>query len=171
MPKIWPVLAQGFTNVFTRLGIQAAPAGSQWFLSDTLIPVTLVDSDITLAASVADPAETMSTQGLLAAPVANTLAADTGQLAAGKYKFVWHLSIRDGVNNNNMTISHRDAPNTGSNFDLIILHDLGDVQQHDQGSFVIDILQNERVRIVVGANSGAGSEYTAWIQHALLPSP
>lgn len=166
MPKIWPILAQGFTDVFQRLGIQAVPAGNQWFLSDTLIPVSLVDSDITLSAIVQPAAETVSTAGLTLVPVAGAILATTGQLALGVHTFRIVACSRDGVDNR-MTVQHRDAADAVTLNAQSVCSGVTNGQVNFTWEFTIAIALNERVRIVVDINAAAGSFYSATIYHRL----
>ncbi len=161
MPKIWPILSQGFTNVFTRLGIQAVPRGQQWFLSDTLIPVSLVDSDIVLQ-SVTTPAnELIASVGELAAPLANVDLANTGPLAAGNYHFRIFCGCTDNVNDNKFDIVHRNAADTLNLVDIKTYHALGAPSVNFWTEFTRAIAFNEFVRVRTNGAGGAGSTYIA----------
>jgi len=166
MPKLWPVLSQAFTAVFTRLGIQAVPAGPQWFLSDTIVPVSLVDSDITLQATVTTPIQIRSSAGRQAVPGAGTVLADTGPLAAGSYRLVIFTSIIDG-NFNEFQLQHRDAGNAAN-----IVEDTVQHVANDGLTFKYEMTQtlalNERFRVLNLSAAAAGSRLQATIYHNLL---
>ena len=79
----------GWLNILTRLGITGA---IRWTLSDSVIPVALVDSEVTLAAQVATPLVGVpASAGEVAAPLANTRLADTGPLPAGAYSMTFWI--------------------------------------------------------------------------------
>jgi len=169
MPKIWPILAQGFTNVFTRLGIQAVPAGQQWFLSDTLIPVSLVDTDVTLAATITPAAQIFSSEGRKVAPVAGLLLATTGALIAGLYQFVVHVSCFETGGNTQFAIQHRDAADAANIFQGEIMFSgavMGGV--NETVTWTKQLALNERLRVITPGGGTALMEYFAWIQHTRL---
>jgi len=163
MPKLWPVLSQAFTAVFTRLGIQAVPAGPQWFLSDTIVPVSLVDSDITLDAVVGVRAQTPVSAGVQVAQAAGTILADTGALAAGTFQFRLLLSVVDGVNDNELQVQHRDAANAANVSEHEIMHTAAVASQNFTYDLTLTLLANERFRVVQRGAAGAGSRYQASI--------
>jgi len=68
----------------------------RWFLSDTVLPVALVDAEVALTAnSVAPLYGTPATAGELAAPAANTRLADTLALAAGNWTVTFIASCSE----------------------------------------------------------------------------
>ena len=168
MPKIWPILAQGFTAVFERLGIQAVPAGQQWFLSDTLIPVSLVDSDITLNANITPVAQVLSSEGRKTAPVAGLLLADTGQLPAGLYNFVVHLSCFETVGNTQFAVQHRNAANGANIFEGEVMSSSVTGGVNETVEWTRQMALNERLRVITPGGGTANMEFFAWIQHARL---
>jgi len=167
MPKIWPILAQGFTNVFTRLGIQAVPAGNQWFLSDTLIPVSLVDSDITLNALVQRPVQVWVSEGVKVAPANNIILADTGQLPTGTRTFVFLLHAQNNQLSSQWALEHRDAANAATLNSMVFGQDAGG----NEGAvdficeFTIAIAQDERLRVRQVVTATAASTIQASIFH------
>lgn len=79
------ITATSFRGVLQRLGIIPYPAEGFKF-ADTVVPVSLVDSDITLQATAAPPLlDTPASAGELTAPAAGTRLADTGPQSAGNY--------------------------------------------------------------------------------------
>jgi len=163
MPKIWPILAQGFTSVFERLGIQAVPSGQQWFLSDTLIPVSIVDSDVALTAIVTPSIEVIHSTGVLVAPAAGTILADTGALAAGNYQFRMLCSVRDTTNAQDFQVQHRNAGNTANLKEEEIYADPLTGATNFLYSKTLTIATNERVRILNRLIVAAGARIQASI--------
>ncbi len=148
MPKLWPVLSQAFTGIFTRLGIQAVPAGPQWWLSDTIVPVALLDSDITLQANVIERVETVVTLGAITNPAAGSILASTGALAAGNFKFRVFYSVADGTTGNAALVQHRDAADAANVFQLHIESDPTTVPTNYVLDFTIAMAANERLRVL-----------------------
>lgn len=156
MPQIWPVLSQAFTKLFSRLGIQAFPAGPQWWLSDTIIPVTIVDAEISLTTIVSPPIYTTATEGQQTAPGNGTLLATSGPLPAGNYTFLFLVSSEDSNVIGGMNLQHRDAADAANLWThLIVLS--GDGSQDQQiGPIQLALLDNERVRINSQGTVAAG---------------
>lgn len=78
-----------------RLGIARF---NEWLLAETVAPVAIVDSYVTLASSAVPPLfGSPSTAGELVAPAANTRLADTGQLAAGNWTFTAIMTSGEGT--------------------------------------------------------------------------
>lgn len=84
MAKTYPVTdPSNWSSIFSRLGLKNFGA---WFISDTVQPVSIVDSEVTLTAIAAPPAYgTPATTGEAINPAAGQLLADTGALAPGNY--------------------------------------------------------------------------------------
>jgi len=163
MPKIWPVTAIGFPDLFVRLGIQAVPAGPQFWLSDTILPISIVDSQITLAAEAVKVLYSRSQMfsGRATAPTSSTVIVDSGALAAGDYDLqVWAtgMSNTGGVS---LRMEHRDAANGASIFDYDMLNWLATQAQHAEYDLALTLLANERVRVIAVGNFAAGEEVAA----------
>lgn len=168
MPKIWPILSQAFTDVFTRLGIQAVPAGQQWFLSDTLIPVTLVDSDIVLRATVAPQINIVVSNGAQVAPAAGATLADTGALVQGDFSMGVLISVDDTTSGNRISVQHRDAANAANNWVVEIYHVAAGAPLNFFYTFTERFLGSERLRIQTGLAGAAGARYQATIFRTAL---
>jgi len=165
MPKVWPILAQGFTGLFNRLGIQAVPAGPQWWLSDTVVPMALVDSDVVLEATVLSPLyPTPSSAGELAAPVAGTLFADTGPLPVGNYSFRFWVDS-DDAGALSLRFEHRNAANAANIWAQVFTSARsGQTQYHP---IRMTLAANERLRIISVTNAGGGTIWQASIFRVL----
>ena len=166
MPEIYPVTTQGFSALLTELGITLRPSAPLWWLSDTISPVAIVNSQVTLNAVLTPAAQIVSTEGVQVAPVDATLLADTGQLAAGIHTFVIWVSAQGGNLPDAVTIAHRNAANDGSLFE----HDA----QWGQASgawvnveftMTLQIATNERVRAIQSDNAPASAPVQVTIFH------
>jgi hypothetical protein len=97
----------GWLSILNKLGI---PRFGAWQLDDVVIPVALVDSEITLNAAVATPLVNVpASGGELVAPAANTRLATTGPLPAGPYSIVFWIGVPEG---NYIRIRRRNAADT-----------------------------------------------------------
>lgn len=166
MPEVFPVNAVTFQNLLRDLQIVAAPRVPVWWLSDTIQPVALVNSQVTLNALVDQSAMQFATNGIVAAPAANALLADTGALDAGRYLFRVFIGWSDGTLNQQIQLRQRNAANAA------------DIWVFEYGSFlannanfvkewVQDIAQDERLLVQVMIVSGGG-RYNAIIWRTFL---
>ena len=82
----------------------------RWSLSDLVIPVALIDSEITLNASSSTPLVNVpATAGEVAVPAINTRLATTGALPAGPYTIVFWIAANE---QNSYRIRRRNAADT-----------------------------------------------------------
>jgi len=150
-----------FRNLLQRLGIIPYPLEGFTF-DTTIVPVSIVDSDITLTAQLA-PATlgTPVTGADAAAPAANAVLADSGALAAGTFIF----TIAFGADNEGartVRIQRRDAANAANIWSF--LQGVGNESGSTFITFREEVALNERIRILVGPSAGvAGSTWTATI--------
>jgi len=165
MPKIWPILSQAFTGLFTTLGIQAQPSGTQWFLSDTLIPVSIVDSQITLIAEAVPRLYQQADifDGISVAPTAGTVVVDTGQLAAGNYDCQLRLSVFSSVDGSIAELRHRNAANSANIWGHECWITSSAVKSGiNNFDFSLRIEANERLQVLVsGVNFAAAERISA----------
>ncbi len=163
MPKLWPVLSQGFTAIFTRLGIQAIPAGPQWWLSDTIVPVSLLDSEITIPVVITPSVEIVSSAGIQISAVAGAVLATTGALPAGDYRFKVLVSFLDGTIANGFLVAHRNAADAAD----INMQELQAGIPQASINFLFEqsltLALNERFRVTLLQNSSVGSRSQATI--------
>lgn len=145
--------------ILNKLGI---PRFGQWSLLDTVQPVALVDSEVSLSA-VASTAllGTPASAGELVAPAANTRLADTGALAAGSWSFAIVMSANDS---NTMRVRRRNAADAGDiwSFRVPFASSTGIM------TFVFPLFRstigvNERLVVENVAAGGAGTTYQASI--------
>jgi len=110
-----------FTTLITRLGIQP-PFSEGFLMSNTVQPVSIVDSDITLTAVTTSITQGSAfTAGELAAPAANTVNADTGAQSAGNYAYRIQIAHNVGAAANyQWRIERRDAANAANIWGQIV---------------------------------------------------
>jgi hypothetical protein len=98
--------SSGWLTILRKLGITGL---QRWFLSDTVIPVAIVDSEVLLTAAASTPLVGVpASAGELAVPAANTRLATTGALPAGNYTMVIWISSTD-LTANSIRIRRRNA--------------------------------------------------------------
>lgn len=91
-------------QILGKLGITGIKG---WFLSDQVVPVALVDSEVTLNASSTTPLVNVpASAGEQVAPAANFRLATTGPLPAGPYTMVFWIGTSEA---NGFRIRRRNA--------------------------------------------------------------
>lgn len=166
MPKIWPILSQGFPQLFAALGIQAIPSGPQWWLSDTIVPVSLIDTQVALRTRVTgviyDRTEIFDGSGV--APAVLTVIADTGNVVAGSYDIQIYTSAFSGTAGARMDVQHRNAADTANIWTHLLLIAGGTSNGLIANmKFAVTLLEDERVKVIVNAAFGAGDVVSATI--------
>jgi len=166
MPRVWPITALAFPQLFTDLGIQAVPSAPQWWLSDTVQPVSLVDSQIVAPVEARIP---LYLQGqiqasALIAPVINTVVVDTGALQAGDFDIQVLATLRASVLTT-ISFEHRNAANSASLFTHHMLYGTTTLAAVvNTFIYAVRILLNERFIVVIReANLGASDRISAII--------
>lgn len=142
--------------ILTRLGITGVV---RWFLSDTLVPVAIVDSEITLSATSTTPLlGTPASGGEIVAPAAGSTLATTGPLAAGVYSILIWIGISEA---NSLRIRRRNAADTADiwSFRLPMIANTAVFI----GPLRVSVAQNEAIRVDVIALGGGGQVYQAEI--------
>lgn len=162
MPYLSHITSTFFTNLINRLGVRPPPPDG-FDLINTVQPVSIVDSDITLSAVTSTLLlDTPFTAGEQAAPAADTVLADTGAQAAGNYFARISWSATDGLNAVGIKIQRRNAANAANIWEDRI--NVPNGQSADGESNIRLVLQtNERLRVTSNTVAGAGSKYNGLI--------
>jgi hypothetical protein len=111
-PFLSNITATFFVNLINRLGVRPPPPDG-FDLINTVQPVSIVDSDITLSAVTTTLLlDTPFTEGILTGPASGTLMADTGAQAVGNY-FVLVVVGGDGSTTvpGSVVLARRNAAN------------------------------------------------------------
>jgi hypothetical protein len=167
MPQIGRVSEKFFTSLITRLGIKP-PFSSGFEMSNVITPVSLVDSDITLTAtSVPAAFDQRANGGVTIAPVAGTVLADTGSLAAGTYQFFVLVGNDEGSANARLwVLQRRNAANTADIWSQILNAGAGLV--YPIFEWRETVAANERIRVTSDPNNNASAssrwQATVWYQ-------
>jgi hypothetical protein len=139
-----------FPGVLRRLGLTNAEL--TFDLLGAVVPVSIVDTDVILQASFLPPTfGAPASAGELAAPIATTVLADTGQLAAG----TWAVRVRSNASTGSQTCrwgkrNAADAAWVWSQYFALAL-----TAQFYEELLVVTVDLNERFRCEVVA-AGAG---------------
>jgi hypothetical protein len=158
-----PIRSTAFVGVQQRLG--AYPITRPFELAKIVMPVSLVDSDITLNAAATTPLLNVPfTASELVAPAANTRLADTGALPAGNYTFLLMFSANDP---NAFRIRRRNATDTGDIWAYRM--QIGTSIFHPMLQLRCAIQLNERLVIEIVAGGAAGTTYNGVIFASLSP--
>jgi hypothetical protein len=171
MPSLSQITANFFLGVINRLGVRPPPSEA-FLLSNVVQPVSIVDSDVALAAvATSQLLDTPFTAGRLVAPAANTVLADTGPQPAGNYLIFLMLTVTDGAGVNEFALERRNAANSANIWSHFFLTQGGAVSIVPLNllfTFRIVLNLNERFRIENTTALSAGSPVQASIW--LLPS-
>lgn len=137
--------------------------GERFTLGTEIQPVSLVDADISIPATVSPVIlGTPATAGDLVAPVANFVLADTGELTAGDWNFTVQLGTNDA---NNYEIQRRNSTNTANVWAMRLRVDIG------SGPVLLPLkatmLTNERLRVQIMSVGTAGTVHRANIFSSL----
>jgi hypothetical protein len=101
------------------------------------------------------PPLTTRASGNVAAPNANSVVCDSGQLAAGSYAVHYSLAAMDTLAvGKGMIVEHRNANNTSTT------HSLGGCVAGGSQVGVVErvtLAANERIRVIAGSAAGAAS--------------
>lgn len=147
-----------FTSLLNRLGVRPPPPEG-FLLSNVVLPVSVVDADISLPVSQTSillDVNNVFTQGDVAAPAAGALLADTGAQNAGNY----NATITFGNDNNaanypTVRIQRRDAANAVTIWDILLNTGAGSSMAPFNLRLVL--AQGERLRIIQGPTAGTNT--------------
>lgn len=134
-------------DLTTDFQLQLTPKVPAWWISDTIVPVALVSSSVTLSALLAKNVENAASEGPQNAAAANAVLADTGQLAAGKWHFRIYIDQLEVTNNYQIEVLHRNATDTATLLEHRISMHSGLGAKSDFLEFSLQIAQNERIRV------------------------
>jgi len=158
------ITATFFTSLITRLGIQP-PFSEGFLMSNTVQPVSIVDSDIVLTAVTTSITQgNPYTAGELAAPAANTVNADTGAQAAGNYAYRIQIAHNVAANvNYQWRIERRDAANAANIWGQIVsFWTAGTAFQDLSGT--LTLAAGERLRVInVSGPLGLTVQASIWL--------
>lgn len=151
------ISATFFVNLLNRLGVKPPPPDG-FDLINTVQPVSIVDSDISIPAVTA-PAliDTCATQGDVAAPVAATLLADAGAVAAGG-NFHYVISFCSTFEGNGTTVEvvRRNAANNADIWKIPLSAGVNAC-----ATSILDLrvtlAANERIIVRMGIQNGAAA--------------
>lgn len=167
MPEIYAINQFLFQNLLRDFQVIAPPRSPVWYLSDTVIPVSLVNSQITIDANLSETAMQFATQGTVVGPGASAILADTGQLPEGTYLFRVHMAYLDQGGANEVMIEHRNAANAANiwNWDSHVPVNVG---LNKTIEWTETLAQDERIRGINRLASGAAGRWNVIIWRRLL---
>lgn len=148
----WPIqLPSAELQALIQLfGIYEAPA--RFGLAETVAPVSIVDSRITLSSQSTPTIWTLrATAGELTNPAANTRLFDTGALAAGIWMVDIHIAI--GAAGMVLRVRQRNAADAADIHSTLI--SLVSLSNYDR-AYVFSVAENERVVLENNTAPGAG---------------
>lgn len=166
MPQVFGINSFLFQDLLRDFQVIAPPRSPVWYLSDTVIPVSLVNSQIVLDANISETAMQFATEGPKFQPLANVLLADTGQLPVGRYLFRIYANWSDPTFNS-VNIQHRDPTDATNNWDYEMVVGPTKTERFEQ-SWTETLLADERIRLIVRVNAGANSRYSGIIWRRFL---
>lgn len=168
MPELLQINAILWQNLLRDFQIVAPPRVPVWWLSDTVLPVAIVNSQVNFEATLSETAMEFATEGVKVAPAANVLLADTGALPVGRYLFRVYYNYND-VSANGLTVQHRNAANAA---DIWAFESQTSPTSNSQFTqeWVELLAQDERIRIQVRVAAGGADRYNGIIWRRFLGS-
>lgn len=150
VPNSAAVLWQAFLN---KIGLrQDLPLT----LAQTVVPVAIIDSEISIPVSLSTPAlGSPFTQGVIVAPAAGTLLADTGALNAGTSSWFIVASAVGSLDWGNLEVVRRNAANNADIWSQLCWS--------LQALWRISVVANERIIVRNHSAGNAGIAYEASI--------
>ena len=167
MPQVFGINSFLFQDLLRDFQVIAPPRSPVWYLSDTVIPVSLVNSQVTLDANISQTAMQFATAGTVVGPGAGAILADTGQLPAGTYLFRAQMSFLDGGAQNDILIEHRNAANSASIW-AFENHSRQTVEMNTTVEWVETLLPDERLRATNRLATGGTSRRNVIIWRRFL---
>lgn len=170
-PSLSAITATFFVSLINRLAVRPPPPDA-FLLSNVVQPVTIVDSDVALAAvTTSQLLDTPFTAGPLVAPAINSILADSQQQPAGNYLVQVFIEAIDTVNTPIIQLARRNGANTAD----IWSQDFYGTSSANGPLGIAKYLQlrvtlqvNERLVVRNSIGGGAASRFQASIW--LLPS-
>jgi hypothetical protein len=162
------ITANFFVSLINRLGIRPPPAEG-FGLSNVVIPVSIVDQDLQLAATMTPPIfAAPASAGEQIAPAANLILADTGALSPTAIATVnWSFQILlmcVDAQTPRVVIEHRNAANAANIWSQTIYGTTlfaGGAGAYIDLVLAKEIQASERIRLRVDLAGLAGSRYHA----------
>lgn len=166
MPELFPITSIGLPSLITDFGIQVTPRAPLFWLSDTVIPVSIVGAQVDITSKEVLRPQTWTSLGEADAPPANDLHADTGQLALGNHSFWIWISINFPTTSGGIAIEHRNAANSANIVAHIFQFQNSIAERNFQiGPFTLAMVLNERVRVINDTTMAAGETVSVSIFH------
>jgi len=137
-------------------------------VSDVIIPTVSLGQTVPLDVSVLPPAfrsTDIFTLGLLTAPAANAILADTGQLAAGTFDVIVHFNPASdaGANDRRCVLQHRNAGNTANLMTIEVNYSRLLGSAAPLFPFGYEVALNERLRVLTVTGAAVGEVVGATI--------
>ena len=153
-----------FVNLINRLGVRPPPPDG-FDLINTVQPVTIVDSDISIPAILTTQLlDAPFSGGLIATPAAGAVLADTGQLPVGTYLVLITAGIANlSATGADIIIARRNAANAADVWRQCLVLNLG-VTSLVVFQATVKILANERIRVTEQLVGSASVEVNIWVQ-------
>jgi hypothetical protein len=168
MPGFYSITANFFVGLINRLGVRPPPPEA-FVLSNVVNPVTIVDQDIQLAATMTPPIFAVpASAGEQIAPAANFILADTGALSSTDLATVnWSFQVLlmcVDAQTPRIVIEHRNAANAANIWSQTIYGTT--LFAGGAGAFIDLVIAktlqpSERLRVRVDLVGLAGSRYHA----------
>jgi hypothetical protein len=166
MPSLSQITATFFVDLINRLGVRPPPAEA-FLLSNVVQPVSIVDAGISIPTiQTTQLLDGSFSAGLLTSPIAGTILADTGPLAAGTYSIFAMIGVDNAVAGGiDFILGRRNAANAA-----YVWRQAGLINSTSQGNrswaLTVKLLLNERIRFeeLAGSTPGAQVEANIFVQ-------
>ncbi len=138
-------------DLITQYGLIPVPA--DWFLSNLVVPVTLVGATTSLPIQTSPTIMTnFASEDAKSSPAAGVLLADTEPLDAGDYLFYVDVSWAQNQALSLVLLQLRNATNTGNIWEQEIISATNSDWENLSRPITWTLLQSERLRVLTGTN-------------------
>lgn len=152
-----------FVSLLNRLGCKPPPPEG-FDLINTVQPVTLVDSDISLPVIATTMlCDVPATTGEQAVPGAGVLLADTGALPAGNYNVLITVGLKAVAGGCDFIVERRNAANAANVWRQVRNLNVNGLAMFEQ-QFQARLSINERIRVETAVGGTSTVEANIWVQ-------
>jgi len=161
-PFLSNITSTFFINLINRLGVRPPPPAA-FLMSNVVTPVSIVDSDISIPATLTTQRlDSASSAGIQAAPAGGVVLADTGAQPAGNYLVFAMIGTANVGGISDYIVGRRNAANAAYLWRQVF--SMNTATGIQQIPMFLTLLLNERIRVETNLATTASVEANLFIQ-------